>query len=101
MQQWQAKKLTNNAFSPFIRRQHYIVFLRIIRMMGRRTHVGHIAHQNLDSKLNAALQQIVYNIGGLHFYFTFYTPTCHWSTPNSAKTLKAEHLLNKFRQDTG
>ena len=59
------------------------------------------SYQNLDSKLNAALQQIVSNIGGLHFYCTCYTPTCHWSTSNSAKTLKAEHLLNKFRQDTG
>ena len=34
------------------------------------------SYQNLDSKLNAALQQIVSNIGGLHLYFTFYMPLC-------------------------
>ncbi len=34
------------------------------------------SYQNLDSKLNAALQHIVSNIGGLHFDFAFYMQLC-------------------------
>ncbi len=51
------------------------------------------SYQNLDSKLNAALQQIVSNIGGLHFYFTFYMPLCKFAGAVMKHSLKYLHAL--------
>ena len=61
------------------------------------------SYQNLDSKLNAALQQIVSNIGGLHFYFTFYMSLCKFVravTKHSQKYLHALFLVFATKDKT-